>query len=254
MTNLEMELKRYPLGLHEKFRQMPISLVLADDHFARDETFAWWYNIDPEQAWFKGVWYERAKRAVDISIVLMVMPLLLLLLLLCILLIKIESPGSPVFFYQERTGKDGNRFKMLKFRTMVNDAESLKKDLMHLNELAWPDFKITNDPRLTKVGYFLRRTSLDELPQLINILRGEMSLVGPRPTSFGSETYELWQSERLDVLPGLTGLWQVIGRGSMEFDERVQLDIAYIERRCLWLDWLILFHTVTAVIHQRGAY
>jgi lipopolysaccharide/colanic/teichoic acid biosynthesis glycosyltransferase len=144
---------------------------------------------------------------------------------------------------------------MFKFRTMVPDAEELKKELAHLNELQWPDFKITNDPRITRMGRFLRKSSLDELPQLLNVLRGEMSLVGPRPTSFSAQTYDLWQTERLDVLPGLTGLWQIIGRGSMEFDERVRLDIAYIERRSLSLDIQILFRTVlVALIRQEGAY
>ncbi|RME90543.1 MAG: sugar transferase [Anaerolineae bacterium] len=153
-----------------------------------------------------------------------------------------------------RTGKGGRRFPMYKFRTMVPNAEELKAKYAHLNELQWPDFKITNDPRVTRVGRFLRKTSLDELPQLINILRGEMSLVGPRPTSFGPETYKLWHTERLDVLPGLTGLWQVCGRAQLEFDERLRLDIAYMERASLWLDINILCRTVLAVFEQRGAH
>ncbi|MBP8001548.1 MAG: sugar transferase [Chloroflexi bacterium] len=190
----------------------------------------------------------------DVAMVVGSLPLLLPLFLLCALLIKIESPGGPVMFRQKRTGKGGRAFLMYKFRTMVPNAEALKKELAHLNELQWPDFKITNDPRITRVGRFLRKTSLDELPQLLNVFQGEMSLVGPRPTSFLPETYELWQTERLDILPGLTGLWQIIGRGSMEFDERVRLDVAYIERRCIWLDVQILFRTVTAVLQQRGAH
>ena len=143
---------------------------------------------------------------------------------------------------------------MYKFRTMVPNAEALKQQLMHLNELQWPDFKITNDPRITRIGRFLRKTSLDEVPQIINVLTGEMSLVGPRPTSFSAQTYKLWHTERLDVLPGLTGLWQVLGRASTEFDERLRLDIAYIEKRCLWLDFQILLRTVTAVVGQKGAH
>ena len=142
---------------------------------------------------------------------------------------------------------------MYKFRTMVPDAEELKVKYAHLNELQWPDFKIKNDPRVTPIGRLLRRTSLDEVPQVLNILRGEMSLVGPRPTSFGPDTYKLWHTERLDVLPGLTGLWQIIGRASMEFDDRLRLDIAYIERRSIWLDINILFQTAIAVFKQRGA-
>jgi lipopolysaccharide/colanic/teichoic acid biosynthesis glycosyltransferase len=109
---------------------------------------------------------------------------------------------------------------MYKFRSMVTNAEEQKIELAHLNELQWPDFKITNDPRITKIGAFLRKTSLDELPQIINVLAGEMSLVGPRPTSFSAETYALWHTERLDVLPGVTGLWQLLGRGKSEFDQQ----------------------------------
>jgi len=141
---------------------------------------------------------------------------------------------------------------MLKFRTMVPNAEALKKKLAHLNELQWPDFKITNDPRVTRIGRILRKTSLDELPQLINVIKGDMSFVGPRPTSFSAETYELWHTTRLDVLPGITGVWQIIGRGATEFNDRVLLDAAYIERRCIMLDIEILCRTVTAVLQQRG--
>jgi lipopolysaccharide/colanic/teichoic acid biosynthesis glycosyltransferase len=157
-------------------------------------------------------------------------------------------------FKQLRTGKGGQRFKMYKFRSMVPNAEELKASYAHLNELQWPDFKITNDPRITPIGRFLRKTSLDELPQLFNVLTGQMSLVGPRPTSFGSETYKLWHTERLDVIPGLTGLWQIIGRAQLEFDDRLRLDITYIERRCLWLDINILFRTLVAVFERRGAH
>jgi lipopolysaccharide/colanic/teichoic acid biosynthesis glycosyltransferase len=174
--------------------------------------------------------------------------------LLIALLIKITSPGAPVIFSQARTGKGGRRFKMYKFRSMVPNAEELKKKYAHLNELQWPDFKITNDPRITRIGRFLRKTSLDELPQLLNVLTGDMSLVGPRPTSFGADTYKLWHTERLDVLPGLTGLWQVYGRASLEFDDRLRLDIAYIERRSIWLDINLLVMTVLAVLKQRGAH
>jgi lipopolysaccharide/colanic/teichoic acid biosynthesis glycosyltransferase len=143
---------------------------------------------------------------------------------------------------------------MYKFRTMVPNAEELKAKYAHLNELQWPDFKITNDPRITPIGKFLRKTSLDEIPQLFNVLNGEMSLVGPRPTSFGAETYKLWHTSRLDVMPGLTGLWQIIGRAQLEFDDRLRLDIAYIERASLWLDINILIRTVTAVFQSRGAH
>lgn len=215
----------------------------------------WWEQADPNKRILTGKAYHFAKRLMDIVLVLLSLFLVLPLLALCALLIKLESPDGPVLFYQKRTGINGYKFKMFKFRTMVPNAEELKKELAHLNELQWPDFKITNDPRITRMGRFLRKTSLDELPQLLNVLRGEMSLVGPRPTSFSANTYDLWHTERLDVLPGLTGLWQIIGRGSMEFDERVRLDIAYIERRSLWLDMQILVRTFfVALIQQKGAH
>lgn len=219
-----------------------------------ENSYAWIEKIDPKEALFKGKTYQIAKRVMDLSLTLLTLPLVLPLFLLIALLIKIESPDGPIFFFQNRTGKDGRRFKMYKFRSMVPNAEELKKELAHLNELKWPDFKMTNDPRVTRVGHILRTTSLDELPQLINVIKGDMSLVGPRPTSFAADTYTLWHTERLDVLPGLTGLWQIIGRGETEFDERLRFDIAYIKRRCLWLDIQILFRTVFAVLAKRGAY
>jgi lipopolysaccharide/colanic/teichoic acid biosynthesis glycosyltransferase len=214
----------------------------------------WLDQINPDKRLLRGESYRLAKTVLDLTLILLASPLLLPLLLLCALLIKIEEPRAPVFFTQQRTGKGGRPFQMYKFRTMVPDAEELKRELAHLNELEWPDFKITKDPRITRIGSILRRTSLDELPQVLNVLRGEMSLVGPRPTSFSADTYALWQTERLDVLPGVTGLWQILGRGSTEFDERLRLDIAYIENRCLLLDLLILLHTIPAVIRQRGAH
>lgn len=214
----------------------------------------WFKKFDPHKRILTGRSYQIAKRIMDLSLVLLSMPLWLPLMGIIALLIRITSPGGPVLFKQARTGKGGKRFEMYKFRTMVPNAEELKAKYMHLNELQWPDFKITNDPRVTPLGRFLRKTSLDELPQLFNVLRGEMSLVGPRPTSFGAETYKLWHTERLDVMPGLTGLWQIMGRAQLEFDERLRLDIAYIERASIWLDLNILFRTIFAVVQRRGAH
>jgi lipopolysaccharide/colanic/teichoic acid biosynthesis glycosyltransferase len=205
-------------------------------------------NIQPS-----GKIYRFIKRSFDLFVVLGSSPFWAPLLLLIALAVKINEPDAPVLFYQMRTGKGGCRFKMYKFRTMVKNAEELKQKYMHLNELTWPDFKITKDPRVTRVGRILRKTSLDELPQVLNILNGDMSLVGPRPTSFAADTYHLWQTERLDVVPGITGVWQIIGRGKSEFDERLRMDIAYIERRCLRLDFEILWRTVISVLQQRGA-
>ena len=214
----------------------------------------WIKKFDPHKRILTGTPYFLTKRALDLFLVLITMPLWLPLNGIIALIIRITSPGAPIIFKQLRTGKGGRRFNMYKFRTMVPDAEELKSKYAHLNELQWPDFKITNDPRVTSIGRFLRKTSLDELPQLFNVLRGEMSLVGPRPTSFGPETYKLWHTNRLDVMPGLTGLWQIIGRAQLEFDDRLRLDIAYIERACLWLDISILLRTVLAVFESRGAH
>jgi len=214
----------------------------------------WFKKFDPHKRILTGRAYFIAKRLMDLFLVVITLPFWLPLNGIIALLIRITSPGAPVVFKQLRTGKGGRRFYMYKFRTMVPNAEELKAKYAHLNELQWPDFKITNDPRITPIGKFLRKTSLDEIPQLFNVLNGEMSLVGPRPTSFGAETYKLWHTSRLDVMPGLTGLWQIIGRAQLEFDDRLRLDIAYIERASLWLDINILIRTVTAVFQSRGAH
>jgi lipopolysaccharide/colanic/teichoic acid biosynthesis glycosyltransferase len=197
--------------------------------------------------------YQVAKRILDILLCLCALPMVLPIIGLCGLLIWLDDPG-PIFFKQLRTGKGGKRFRMYKLRTMANNAEELKLKYAHLNELTWPDFKITNDPRVTKIGRILRKTSLDELPQIFNVLKGDMSWVGPRPTSFDVSTYSLWHTERLEVLPGLTGLWQVSGRSNLDFDDRLRLDIEYIERQSLWLDIKIMVRTVTTIFSQHGAY
>lgn len=196
--------------------------------------------------------YALTKRAIDVALCLAAMPLVLPVAFLVALAIRLESPG-PVTFTQMRTGQHGVRFPMFKFRTMVQNAEELKASLQHLNVLPAPDFKIPDDPRITRVGAFLRKSSLDELPQLLNVLRGEMSIVGPRPTSFAASTYSLWHSERLEVVPGITGLWQLKGRGTMTFDERLRLDIEYIERRSVLLDMKLIAMTVMAVFRGSGA-
>ena len=197
--------------------------------------------------------YLVGKRAFDLAVCVLLAPIVLPLLVLCALAIFLQSPTAPVHIAQMRTGKDGVRFRMFKFRTMVPNAEALKPALAHLNERPWPDFKITNDPRITRIGRFLRQTSLDELPQLINVVKGEMSLVGPRPTSFEPGTYSFWHTYRLEVTPGITGLWQVEGRNKTNFDERLRLDIEYIRRRSLLLDLKILLRTVPTVFRRSGA-
>ncbi len=198
-------------------------------------------------------YYRLAKRGFDVLLCLGSLPILLPLGLLVALFIWLDDPG-PVLFRQMRTGKGGARFAMYKFRTMVTNAEELKQKYAHLNELTWPDFKITDDPRVTRIGRILRKTSLDELPQIMNVLKGNMSLVGPRPTSFDVSTYSLWHTERLEVLPGITGLWQISGRSDIDFNERLRLDVEYIEKQSFLLDLKILFLTVFALFSQRGAY
>ncbi|MBN1266402.1 MAG: sugar transferase [Anaerolineales bacterium] len=213
----------------------------------------WFEALNPSSRLITGKAYSSIKRLCDILLVLLTAPIWLVLLLLIAGLIKLTSPDGPVIFTQERTGQGGRRFRMYKFRTMVHNAEELKERYRYLNELEWPDFKISNDPRITPVGRILRRTSLDELPQMVNILKGNMSFVGPRPTSFRAENYQLWQTERLDVVPGLTGLWQITGRASLYYDQRVRLDIAYLSRRSLLLDLIIMLLTIPSVLKQRGA-
>jgi lipopolysaccharide/colanic/teichoic acid biosynthesis glycosyltransferase len=196
--------------------------------------------------------YLIAKRLFDLAVCVLLLPVVLPLLLFCALAIRLDSPG-PILIGQERTGRDGTPFRMYKFRTMVRNADELKAHLAHLNVLPPPDFKIPNDPRITRVGKFLRETSLDELPQLLNVFRGDMSLVGPRPTSFAPSTYSLWHTYRLEVTPGITGLWQVKGRNATTFDERLRLDIEYIEHRSFGFDLKILAQTVPAVLRRSGA-
>ncbi len=164
------------------------------------------------------------------------------------------SSGSPVFFGQQRVGRFGRSFTMWKFRTMVPDAERRLAEVASHNEVDGPAFKLRGDPRITPIGAFLRRTSLDELPQLWNVLRGEMSLVGPRPPLRSEvDRYERWQLRRLSMKPGLTGLWQVSGRSNLPFERWMALDLEYIDRWSLWLDLLVLARTVPAVVRGTGA-
>jgi lipopolysaccharide/colanic/teichoic acid biosynthesis glycosyltransferase len=210
-----------------------------------------WYESAGNRATSKS--YEWCKRAIDIVVSLAVLPFALPIIALCMIWVKLDSDG-PALMRQLRTGKGGRRFAMLKLRTMVKNAHELREKYAHLNECSYPDFKITNDPRMTRCGRMLRKLSLDELPQLLNVLKGDMTLVGPRPTSFGPETYRLWHTARLEVKPGLTGLWQVSGRADVDFDDRLRLDIAYIRNRGMWLDIQILFRTIGAVISRKGAH
>ena len=174
--------------------------------------------------------------------------------LLIVIAIRMDSPG-PAIFVQERVGVRGRRFRFYKFRSMHGDAESRLLDLQTSNEVSGPVFKMRSDPRVTRVGQILRRTSLDELPQLINILKGDMSLVGPRPPLPREvEQYRPTDMVRLTVKPGLTCLWQVSGRSTVGFDEWMEFDRQYVQNLSFWLDVRILFRTIGAVLDIRGAY
>jgi exopolysaccharide biosynthesis polyprenyl glycosylphosphotransferase len=193
------------------------------------------------------------RRVADVVLSLALLLLLSPVLLAIALGIKLASPG-PVLFRQTRCGLHGRRFTFLKFRTMRTDAERLKPLLEPFNEMDGPAFKMTNDPRVFPFGGFLRRTSLDELPQLWNILRGDMSFVGPRPSVVEEVAqYEPWQRRRLSMKPGLTCLWQISGRNELTFDEWMRLDLEYIDNWSLWLDLKIAVKTIPAVLLGRGA-
>lgn len=197
---------------------------------------------------------SRCNRWVSALIAALLLVLMSPLLLAIALAIKLGSPG-PVFFIQERTGFRGRRFGMFKFRTMVVNAEELKESLRHLNKHGKDsvDFKIDRDPRITGIGRHLRRSSLDELPNLINVVLGHMRLVGPRPTSFKATTYHDHHLGRLSTYPGITGLWQVSGRSDVGFDERVELDMKYIAQQGPLMDLKILLITPFKVLNGQGA-
>lgn len=199
-----------------------------------------------------GLTYRVVKRTIDLVVASLALLVLLPVLLVIAALILKEDRRAPLFFKQPRTGLGGRRFELLKFRTMVANADELKEQLRHLSVVPWPDFRVPDDPRVTKVGKVLRKTSLDELPQLWNVLRGDMTLVGPRPTSFKADTYDLWQTERLHFRPGVTGPWQVDGRQSMDFVERSRLEISFFRRPSLWKELVLLFRTLGVVVRRTG--
>ncbi|HZQ05550.1 MAG TPA: sugar transferase, partial [Anaerolineae bacterium] len=194
------------------------------------------------------------KRAMDVIFSVILFIILLIPMGIIALLIKLTSPGA-IIFKQDRVGRGGRIFTAYKFRTMRVGADEEKETLWHLNEAQGPLFKIRNDPRRTTIGKWLRRTSMDELPQLWNVLRGDMSLVGPRPPLINEVAeYEDWHKRRLEVAPGMTGLWQISGRSELTFDEMVMLDLYYIENWSPWLDLEILLKTIPALLTTRGAY
>lgn len=198
--------------------------------------------------------YLFTKRAIDIICSLFGLVFLSPLLLVVAILIKLEDPKGKIFFSQERNGQYPKTFKMYKFRSMVHNAEELLESLIDQNEQTGPVFKMENDPRITKIGKFIRKTSIDELPQLLNVLKGDMSIVGPRPPiPHEVAQYSDYQMKRLSVKPGLTCIWQTSGRNNIGFDEWVEMDIEYIKNRNLWLDIKLIFKTVGVLFGDKNA-
>lgn len=198
--------------------------------------------------------YEVIKRVIDVVCSFVGVLVLSPLFVVIAIIIKFTSKG-PVFFSQKRVGRDGKEFKMYKFRSMVVNAEELKEKLASQNEMSGPMFKMKDDPRVTKVGKFIRKTSIDELPQLWNVLKGDMSLVGPRP-SLPKEVaqFEEWMYRRLEVKPGLTCYWQVSGRNNIDFEDWMKLDIKYVDERNLWIDIKLIFKTVGVLFGDKNAH
>ena len=210
--------------------------------------------IDREKTLCSHQRYWVLRRAQDILFSLLALILLAPLALLISLAIVLDSPGDGAIFRQRRVGRDGKLFWLYKFRTMCPDAEEQLNELLSQNQMDGPAFKIKGDPRITRVGHFLRKTSLDELPQLLNVLRGDMSIVGPRPALPREvELYNDYQRQRLYVTPGLSCYWQIAPhRNEMSFDEWVALDLKYIQERSFWVDWKIIFLTVRAIFMKYG--
>jgi lipopolysaccharide/colanic/teichoic acid biosynthesis glycosyltransferase len=198
--------------------------------------------------------YRVTKRVFDLAAGGAIALLLVPVVPLVALMIRLDSDG-PVFYRQDRVGKGARLFKFYKFRSMRADSDRMRAELESRNELKGPVFKMKDDPRVTAVGQFLRRSSLDEIPQIFNVLKGDMSIVGPRPALPGEVAkYEAWHRRRLDVKPGITCLWQVAGRSQVDFDEWMRLDLVYLSRRSLGADLGIFLKTIPAVIARRGAY
>lgn len=197
--------------------------------------------------------YNLSKRIIDIIGSLIGLILLSPILIIVGILIKFESKG-PIVFTQKRVGKDGKEFDMYKLRSMVVNAEEIKEKLKEQNEMSGPMFKMKDDPRITKVGKFIRKTSIDELPQLVNVLKGDMSLVGPRP-SLPNEVkeFETWMLKRLNVKPGLTCYWQVMGRNNIDFEDWMKLDVKYVNERSFWLDIKLIFKTFFVLFGDKNA-
>ena len=225
-----------------------------DNQTAQKEQSSDLIQLDRKEQLRKKRGYWILRRGQDILFSLIALLILWPVMLIVALVVFIDDPHGSPFFSQARCGRDGKLFKMYKFRSMYVDAEARLQELLKENEMDGPAFKMKNDPRITRVGHFIRKTSLDELPQLWNILKGDMSIVGPRPALPREvEQYTELQKQRMIVTPGLTCYWQTMPkRNEISFDEWMELDLKYIQERSFWVDWKIIFKTVGAVIHKEG--
>lgn len=212
------------------------------------------YSFNRDEVLTSKRFYWMGRRFQDIFFSLLALIVFAVPMLIVSLIIWIDSPGASPIFLQDRVGRDGKIFKLYKFRSMVPHAEEKLKEILHQNEMNGPVFKIKDDPRITHVGRFIRKTGIDELPQLINILKGEMSIVGPRPALPREvKEYNDYQRQRLYITPGLTCYWQVQpNRNDLSFDEWVELDLKYIQERNFWVDWKLIFLTVVTVFRMYG--
>ena len=227
--------------------------AFAEEYAAAAESRKYWF--DRKEILRTKRLYWMGRRAQDVFFSLLALIVLAVPMAIVALVIWIDSPGASPIFSQDRVGRDGKVFKFYKFRSMIPNAEARLKDVLAQNEMDGPVFKMKNDPRITRVGRFIRRTSIDELPQLINILKGDMSIVGPRPALPREVAqYTDYERQRLYVTPGLTCYWQIQpNRNELTFDEWMELDLKYIQDRNFWLDWKLIFQTIWAVLRLYGA-
>ena len=227
--------------------------AFAEEYAAAAESRKYWF--DRKEILRTKRLYWMGRRAQDVFFSLLALIVLAVPMAIVALVIWIDSPGASPIFSQDRVGRDGKIFKFYKFRSMIPNAEARLKDVLAQNEMDGPVFKMKNDPRITRVGRFIRRTSIDELPQLINILKGDMSIVGPRPALPREVAqYTDYERQRLYVTPGLTCYWQIQpNRNELTFDEWMELGLKYIQDRNFWLDWKLIFQTIWAVLRMYGA-
>ena len=227
--------------------------ALAEEYAAATESRKYWF--DRKEILRTKRLYWMGRRAQDILFSLLALIVLAVPMAIVALVIWADSPGASPIFSQDRVGRDGKVFKFYKFRSMVPNAEAKLQEVLDQNEMDGPVFKMKNDPRITRVGRLIRKTSIDELPQLINILKGDMSIVGPRPALPREVAqYTDYERQRLYVTPGLTCYWQIQpNRNELTFDEWMELDLKYIHDRNFWLDWKLIFQTIWAVLRMYGA-